>query len=112
MSLNLSHSDHDGYALIAVAGDLDLATAPELAALGEQVVTAGAANVVVDANELAFCDSSGLRVLVQIANDLHPGGGKLVIAGAKPIVLRVLEITGLTDTVVLADSVPEAAAAL
>jgi len=112
MSLNLSHSDHDGYALIAVSGELDLATAHELAALGARVVMTGASNVIVDANELAVCDSSGLRVLVQIANDLHPSGGKLVIAGAKPIVLRVLEITGLTDTVVLADTVPEAAATL
>lgn len=112
MSLTLSRTDHNGYAVIAVEGELDLASAPDLATIGDQVLAGGAANVIIDASELAFCDSSGLRVLVQLANDLRPSGGRLVIAAAQPIVLRVLEITGLTETVVIADSVSAATAAL
>jgi hypothetical protein len=44
-------------------------------------------------------DSSGLRILVEIANDLRPAGGRIAIINAQPIVLRVLELTGLDRTV-------------
>ena len=111
MPLTLSHSEHDGYVVITVGGELDLATAPELASLADQL-TPTATNVIVDATQLSFCDSSGLRVLVLLANDRQAAGGVVAIVNAQPTVRRVLEITGLTGTVVIADSVAEVTATL
>ena len=65
--------------------------------------------MVVDARRLAFCDSSGLSALVQIANRLAEG--RLAIAAPTPIVRRVLEMSGLVDAFVVTDSVPDALAA-
>ena len=61
----------------------------------------GAGNIIVDAERLTFCDSSGLRILVEIANDLRPSGGRVAIIKAQPIVLRVLELTGLDRAILI-----------
>jgi anti-anti-sigma factor len=110
MPLTIAHEHRGRHAVVTVDGDLDLATAPELTSLGLALVEAGTAGVVVDARRLAFCDSSGLSALVQIANRLD--GGRLAIAAPTPIVRRVLEMSGLVDAFVVTDSVPDALAAL
>ena len=101
MPLTLSHQQTDGDAVIALDGELDLASAPDLAELAEELVRNGAGNIIVDAERLSFCDSSGLRILVSIANDLRPIGGRVAIVNPQPIVLRVLELTGLDRTVMI-----------
>ena len=109
MPLTIAREDHGRHAVLTVTGDLDLATAPELTSLGVALVDAGAADVIVDARRLAFCDSSGLSALVQIANRLPER--RLAIAAPTPIVRRVLEMSGLVDAFLVADSVPDAVAA-
>ena len=101
MPLTLSHQQTDGDAVIALDGELDLASAPDLAQLAGELVRNGAGNIIVDAQRLSFCDSSGLRILVSIANDLRPTGGRVAILNPQPIVLRVLELTGLDRTVMI-----------
>jgi anti-anti-sigma factor len=110
MPLTIAHESLGGHTVLTVDGDLDLATAPELTSLGLALVEAGAASVVVDAQKLVFCDSSGLSALVQIANRLAER--RLAIAAPTPIVRRVLEMSGLVDAFVVTESVPAALAAL
>lgn len=112
MPLTISHEDHGSRPVVTVDGDLDLATAPQLASLGLALVAAGASDLIVDAHGLTFCDSSGLSVFVQIANGLGQRQGRLAIARPTPIVRRVLEVGGLADAFVVADSVPAAITAL
>lgn len=82
--------------LVAVSGEADIVTAPDLeAALREQLV-AGAVRL--DLGGLSFMDSSGIRVLDAIVRDLAPNGWALVIDPAlQPPVRRVITLTGLTD---------------
>ena len=101
MPLTLSHKQTDGDAVIALDGELDLASAPDLAQLAGELVRNGAGNIIVDAQRLSFCDSSGLRILVSIANELRPTGGRVAIVNPQPVVLRVLELTGLDRTVMI-----------
>lgn len=101
MPLTLSHQQTNGDAVIALDGELDLASAPDLAELAGELVRNGADNIIVDAERLSFCDSSGLRILVSIANDLRPTGGRVAIVNPQPVVLRVLELTGLDRTVMI-----------
>jgi anti-sigma B factor antagonist len=101
MPLTLSHRQTDGDAVIALDGELDLASAPDLAELAGELVRHGAGNIIVDARRLSFCDSSGLRILVSIANHLRPTGGRVAIVNPQPTVLRVLELTGLDHTVMI-----------
>jgi len=101
MPLTLSHQQTEGDAVIALDGELDLASAPDLAELAGELVRNGADNIIVDAQRLSFCDSSGLRILVSIANELRPTGGRVAIVNPQPVVLRVLELTGLDRTVMI-----------
>jgi anti-anti-sigma factor len=112
MSLNIANDEHAGHSVLVVDGELDLATAPQLTSTAMALVDAGAGDVIVDARQLSFCDSSGLTAFVRIANRLEPSAGRLAIVGPQSIVRRVLEISGLVETFVVVDTVAEAVAAL
>jgi anti-anti-sigma factor len=112
MPFTIAHEMHGERNVITVDGDLDLATAPQLASIALALVEAGAPDLIVDAERLSFCDSSGLTAFVQIANRLEIVDGRLAIASPTPIVRRVLELSGLVEAFVVADSLPAAMAAL
>lgn len=112
MPLNITAEDRDGRPLLAVAGDLDMATAPSLTSAAMAVVDSGARDVIIDVRELAFCDSSGLAAFVQIATRVAPEGGRLAIAGPQSIVRRILEVSGLDEAFVVVPTVPDAIAEL
>ena len=100
----------DGWSLARVAGELDIATAP---ALREQLLRAIATHgpsLVLDLDDVAFLDSTGLGVIVGVLKRARTLGGDLVIAGASPAVRRVFEITALDRTLPLCSSVDEALA--
>ncbi len=83
----------DSATIVAVAGEIDLVTAPQLREiLGEQ-----RGRVVVDLADVAYLDSSGLAALSEGYRDLLRDGGTLVVRAPQPHVRRVLELTGLGD---------------
>ena len=87
-------------ARISVAGELDLDTGArlcdELVALADNDVTA----VVVDVSSVTFIDSSGLRALLAFREQIHASNAKFVVDGASAAVERVLQLTGLRDTLI------------
>jgi len=88
-----------GRLVIAVRGELDLATAPQLEeALVPRLQDGG--SVLLDLRPLEFMDSTGVRVIVAAHHAAQDGGGHLALARCAPDgpVARVLEISGL-DTV-------------
>lgn len=81
---------------MVVRGEIDMATAPQLRDLLEQLVSAGSRRIVLDCRELEFLDSSGIGVLVAARNRMGDGG-ELVIDSPSAHVLKVLEITGVSE---------------
>ena len=80
-----------GTALVALEGELDLATAPEL---DETLEGLGDAPVIVDLRELDYCDSVGLRLLLQRDAEAQQRGQRLaVVPGRAPVVERLFEAT-------------------
>jgi anti-anti-sigma factor len=95
--------------VVAVAGELDLASAPALEDELEKLIGAGttAGTVVIDLRQLEFIDSTGLSVLVkahQRAQDSERRFG-LVKGGSQ--VQRLLALTGLSDRLTVADTPEE-----
>ncbi|MFI8826074.1 STAS domain-containing protein [Streptomyces sp. NPDC053431] len=81
-----------GTVVLTVTGELDHDTAAPLReALVEQD---GSGRVVVDCSQLRFCDSTGLNVLLRARLRMLDGGGRLDLAGLRPPVDRMFEITG------------------
>jgi len=82
-----------GVATVSVAGEVDLATAPELKEALTEVVTAGANGVLVDLSKATFIDSTTLGVLMSAVKRLRPAGGELVIACHDANIRKIFEIT-------------------
>jgi anti-anti-sigma factor len=77
---------------LRIAGEVDVSNVAELRAAAD---TAGRASVVVvDLAECTFLDSSALAVLARYLPLAERGELSLRLEGARPLVRRVLEITG------------------
>jgi anti-sigma B factor antagonist len=87
----------DGIAVIAVVGELDLATAPELASALEAFVEDGPPELVLDLSGLSFMDSSGLAEFTKIQRRLRGQGRSLSLTAPQPNILKVFEISGLME---------------
>ena len=73
-----------------LTGDIDAATAPQLAAVLEG---AAGPNVVLDVENVTFIDSSGLRVLIDLAGRI--GSESIILQHPSRAVTRLLDLTGL-----------------
>jgi anti-anti-sigma factor len=90
--------DAAGVPLICVAGELDLATAPKLSAAAKEALEQKPQRLVFDLGELRFMDSSGLRVLLEVAHEVS-----VSVRDASAPVRRVIESTGV-DSVLRLES--------
>jgi anti-sigma B factor antagonist len=98
-------------AVVEVAGEIDVATTPELrVTLHEVADTSEIRRVVVDLDAVEFIDSSGLGVLIGCARRLRAGGEdrELLLVCSRPNIIRVFEITALDTLFPMHQSVPEA----
>jgi anti-sigma B factor antagonist len=96
--LELEHrKDAQGREVVAVRGEIDVATSPALREELYAIIDGGARAVVVDLSGLGFIDSSGLGVLVAALKHMRERDGELVLAGLAQPALRVFEITDLTN---------------
>lgn len=86
------------FPIIALEGEVDLAVAPGLQERIEALLEEGASNIVVDLLEATFLDSIALGVLVGGLEDCRDAGGSLSLVVTEPRILKVLEITGLSNT--------------
>ena len=84
--------DFEGGRIFALRGELDASTSRKLA---EQLVGLPGSLIVVELDELTFIDSSGLGVIHEARRIAIKDGGHLVVCRPRPMVYRVLEITGL-----------------
>ncbi|QKG24308.1 STAS domain-containing protein [Actinomadura verrucosospora] len=90
----LSREQHAGHTLIALGGELDIASAPSLRERLRVALIDAGPHVVIDLSGVTFCDVSGLALLIGARRRIGPGG-TLVLAGPRPQMVRLLHVTGL-----------------
>jgi anti-sigma B factor antagonist len=93
--LQVNVETRSDFTLVRAAGDIDLATCPQLQDAFVAAISGGAPLVVLDAAATTFLDSSGLGVLVFANKKLRQTGGRLVVANLSTSVSRALVVTGL-----------------
>ncbi len=93
--LTVSSSERDGWTVLALVGQLDVATAPNFREILQETQYSGEGRVVLDLSGLQFLDSFGLGVLVGGVKRARSHGGRLVLAGVNDRVAQVFELTGL-----------------
>ena len=97
--------------VIAVSGEIDVATAPQLRECLHSVIAQGEATIVLDLVGVTFLDSTALGVLVGALKRCRELGGELHVVVADPRIVKIFEITGLTSVFTIADSLESAGAA-
>ena len=85
----------DDVVVIAVAGEVDIATVPKLQQAISEVLAAPPARVEVDLAGVSFLDSTGIGALVAGRNRAAEIGVRFVVANPRSIVRRVLDVSGL-----------------
>jgi anti-sigma B factor antagonist len=97
MELGLTVDEtHPPLTVVAVAGEVDVATAPSLRARLVELIGEGKVNLAIDLEGVDFLDSTGLGVLVSTVKRVRNDGGDLTLVCTNPHILKVFEITGLT----------------
>ena len=111
IDLGLDVTDRNGWAVLAVTGEVDVATAPRLREQLISLVSEGKVKIVVDLEGVDFLDSTGLGVLVGALKRVRTQDGELGLVCTEARILKVFEITGLTKVFPMHRSVDEAVAA-
>lgn len=93
--------------LIAVSGELDLASSPALQEELDRVASSDSHLLIIDLRELDFMDSTGLSVLVRAHQRAEEGGRQLAMVKGPQQVQRLLSLTGVADRLTLVDSPEE-----
>jgi len=89
-------------AWVNVVGELDIATAPELArTLSECQQLAHL--TVLDLRELDFVDCAGVHTIVNASVRARKNGRRLVLVRGRPDIYRIFTLTGSTDDVDIGD---------
>jgi anti-sigma B factor antagonist len=84
----------NGVARIALTGELDMSTVPELERHLGACEAGGTTAIVDDLQDLGFVDSSGLHAFVRARTDAQTNGHRLHLVGASRAAQRVFELTG------------------
>ena len=100
-----SHTRPDGVGVVAPKGRLTMASARQMRDILSDLVGQGTTRIVVDMQETAFLDSSGLGALIAGLKSARQAGGDLRIARPTPAAMTVFELTNLDKVLRPRDSV-------
>jgi anti-sigma B factor antagonist len=99
----------DGRAVVTPPAEIDIAHSGRLRAA---LAAAGAAHadIIVDLSRTVFCDSTGLRMLLQAADRARADGGELRLVLAGPQMQRIFAVTGFDQLFPIFATLDEAVA--
>jgi anti-sigma B factor antagonist len=107
--LTLTERHYSGdIVVVAISGELDVATAVELDDHLIHLSVTGHHRLVLDAARLTFCDASGIHVLVRAQARAAGKLGWLRLAAVDPRLHRILAILALTIALPAFDNVSRA----
>lgn len=92
--LNVHRQDHTTRALISLAGEIDLATAPIVGVALAACVHDGIRSTDVGLTAVTFCDASGLNAFLTASRLAADAGMTLQLHSPPPAMARIIEMTG------------------
>ena len=97
--------------VIRVGGELDLSTVPALEHELEAALSRPDGGVVLDLSDLEFIDSTGIAVLVRAMGDEDGESRLRFVPSRSDAVVRVLEMTGVSERMQPADGIASSGSA-
>ncbi|MFD5633296.1 STAS domain-containing protein [Streptomyces sp. NPDC127077] len=92
--LAIYRHDRQNRALITLAGEIDLESAPLVRAALARCLSDGIRIIDVDLTPVTFCDCSGLNSFLYAAQRTTGAGGILLLHNPPPTLGRILDLTG------------------
>ena len=93
LSIDVVHGEDEH--VIAVHGEIDLASGPDLKACIELVIDATEGDILVDLADVDYIDSTGLHILLEAHERVAQTGRHVSVQNPSPQVLRLLDICGV-----------------
>ncbi|MET9907549.1 STAS domain-containing protein [Streptomyces sp. NPDC006476] len=97
-------------ALVTVKGYLDVDTATEFQHHLANQLHHGRRHFLLDLTDVPFMDSSGMNIILRVYQEARELPGSVHIISPTPAVRRILDLTGVSITVPVSESVEEALA--
>jgi anti-anti-sigma factor len=101
--LDLTTETDGGTVRLALTGELDIAGAARVEQELERIERQPPATIVLDLRQLAFMDSTGLRVIVAADGRAREQGRRLVIVRGSDTVQRIIQMTRLDERLEIVD---------
>jgi anti-sigma B factor antagonist len=95
--LSITRSDDDRGVVLALFGELDVISAPELAMHLAGLAAEACPRVLIDLSQLTFVDSAGVSVLVKAKHEAEENGRRVTLRRPTEQVRQVFSIVGLAD---------------
>jgi len=94
--------------LLAVEGQVDMHTSPELRTKLRETLERKSSPIVVDLTKVLFIDSSGLATLIEALQAVGKFGGRLRLCGLSPAVKNLFKLSNLISIFDIRDTREEA----
>jgi anti-anti-sigma factor len=94
--------------VLALKGRLDTVSSPSVRDRLQERIDLGERRLALDASQLTYISSCGLRLLLQATKQLEERSGRLVLCALQEPVQRVLKIAGFIPLFSIFSSVEEA----
>ena len=89
--------------IVGLTGELDLASAPQLERVLNELAERDGERIILDLTDLSFSDAAGLRAIEHGGQRL---GSRLIVCGPRPPVQRLIQLTQLDEVVNVDESGP------
>jgi anti-sigma B factor antagonist len=86
--------------VLTLSGELDVATAPDLEQVLEEILAQSPRRLLLDLDELTFVDSAGVSVLIRAKKAAEANGCRVVLRRATAQLHRVFAVVGLANWLV------------
>lgn len=86
-------------AVISLTGELDTTRTPQLDETLDTCLSQDHIHLIMNVTDLTFCDSMGLRTILEFVTRSARAGGWLRLVGAQGVLKRLLEVTGVAGVI-------------
>jgi anti-anti-sigma factor len=108
ISITNEGAPREGVVVVAVAGEIDLLTSDEFASRLKDTMVSTNRIVVLDLSDVRFLGSAALSVLASSAAEAKTAGIDFRLVANERVVLRPLEIAGVSQTLTVYESIDSA----
>jgi len=112
VQLSISQTSAGNVPILAVSGEVDVYSAPELKEQISKLVQSGQTTLIIDLGGVSFLDSTGLGALVEARAETTEAGGALPLVCSQERILKLFTITGLDGVFTIHPNVGAAVAEL